>query len=129
MKKIFYGTIEKGRIVLTDQSLFTQAKASLEGKEIQLTLTLKKKDRSLNQNRYYHGVVVKTLSDFTGYEREEMHDSLRMLFLRDESKVIPTLRSTTDLTTVEMEEYLAEIRRWAAKDLNCFVPEPNEIEI
>jgi hypothetical protein len=37
------------------------------------------------------------------------------------------VRSTTSLNTVEMEEYVENIRRFAISELGCYIPEPNEI--
>jgi len=39
------------------------------------------RNRSADQNEYYHGVVVKILSEHTGFETDEMHDILRGMFL------------------------------------------------
>jgi hypothetical protein len=101
---------------------------SLEGKEIELSIGPRVKHRSNNQNRYYHGVVIQLISEHTGYTPDETHDAMRMLFLRDDSRAVPTLRSTTDLSTVEFEEYMKNIREWASKELDVWVPEPNEVE-
>lgn len=56
------------------------------------------------------------------------NNAMRMLFLLDRDRKVPTLRSTTDLTTIEMEEYLSKIRTWASMTLSCYIPEPNEVD-
>lgn len=38
------------------------------------------------------------------------------------------VQSTTGLNTKEFEDYLAKVRRFAATDLNIFVPLPGETE-
>jgi hypothetical protein len=92
------------------------------------------KIRSLPENRYYWGVLLKILSDYTGHTEEEMHEVCRSLFLNEtitletkegiSLKQIP--RSSKELNTVEFEIYLAEIRQWASRDLGCYIPLPNE---
>lgn len=96
-----------------------------------------KKERSNNQNRYYFGVIVDILSDHTGFTRDEVHEILKSKFLRRtmwipkktgimEMSVISY--STTELTTVQFEKYLSEIREWASLELGINLPEPNEEE-
>lgn len=129
MNPIFLGTIKQGKLLLNTQDQFDKYLLTLEGQEIQVVVGKVKKQRSSQENKYYWAVPIKLLSEATGYTDEEMHDALRMLFLKDMSKKIPTLRSTASLTTVEMEEYLSKIRVWASQVLNCYVPEPNEVSI
>ena len=87
--------------------------------------------RSNPQNRYYWGVVVDILSNELGYTPEETHEILRQMFLTNRVMVkdaffnIP--KSTTILTTVEMENYLTKIREWASISCGISIPEPNEV--
>ena len=86
--------------------------------------------RSLNQNSYMWGVVYKELAIHLGYTLDEIHELMkqrflpRMLVLGKESYNVPL--STTELSTVEMEEYLSQIREWASTELNVNIPLPNE---
>jgi hypothetical protein len=88
--------------------------------------------RSIKENSYYWGVVVEILRDYFGYETyeaEEVHDGLKLKFLRiHEGEALETVRSTTKLSTVEFEDYLEKIRRWASKEHNCYIPLPNECD-
>ena len=52
-----------------------------------------------------------------------------MMFLRDESREIPTLKSTTQLSTVEMNEYWEKIQQFAAEKLGLVIPDPNQVEV
>lgn len=129
MNLIFLGTIQKGKLILNNQDGFDKYLLTLENKGIKVILRRIKKDRSNKENRYYWGVVVKLLSNHTGYSSDEMHDALRMLFLRDTDRKILTIRSTTSLTTVEFEFYLTQIREWASMELDCYIPLPKEVEV
>jgi hypothetical protein len=37
------------------------------------------------------------------------------------------VRSTTSLNTIEMNEYIEQIRIFAVSELGCYIPEPGEI--
>lgn len=93
--------------------------------------------RSLKQNAYYHGVVVDMLRQYLGIETAEaMHEVLKHLHLTesirlpsDRRKKIEIVGSTTDLTPMEFEEYLEDIRKWAWTKLRFHIPKPNEIPL
>ena len=108
---------------------FKEYLRKFEGKWVWVTVEKFSKQRSLNQNRYYWGVVVKILADEIGYSKDEMHDALRWEFLNisEDEKALPTVKSTTELSTIEMETYLEEIREWADTQLDIYIPLPNEI--
>lgn len=88
------------------------------------------KGRSNNQNRYYWGVIVKLLSDHTGFTDEEINEILKHQFLSKQKTwndmVFYIPKSTSSLKTTEMEEYLSKVRRWASETLEVFIPDPNE---
>ena len=79
----------------------------------------------MSENRYYWGVVLEVLSDWSGHTREELHEAFRQMFLGYEENGIKYAKSTADLTTVEMERYLEDIRTWAALH-EIYVPLPGE---
>ncbi len=90
------------------------------------------KERSTNQNRYYWGQVVGLIASETGHSALEIHEILRMMFLPHDTVnlkgnefIVP--KSTTVLSTIEMEEYLARIRAWASTELGIFITLPNEV--
>ena len=130
MIPIHKGVITDGKLILESPSKFTSYLETLEGKHVEVTVRKQRSQRSLSQNNYYFGVVVKILSDETGYELEEMHDILKYQFLKKggENGEFERIISTSTLTTAEFEEYLEKIRRWAAGVLNINIPAPNEAE-
>ena len=73
------------------------------------------------------GVVYQLIADHTGSSPEDVHNHLKVEFLRVGGDKIPTTKSTTELSTVEMEDYLAKCRGWASRELGVYIPEPNEI--
>lgn len=128
MDIIFPAKVENGRIKVIDHPKFVEYLRGLEGKIIELIAREPKKIRSNNQNSYMWGVVYKILSEYTGHTKDEIHDAMRRMFLANPNDILKIPRSTTTLSTKEMEEYLASIRQWAAGEpLNCSIPEPNEV--
>lgn len=86
-----------------------------------------KEKRSLSQNKYYFGVVVKILSDETGYTSDEMHQILAQKFLGYQKSGVKFYQSTTKLDTLEFEVYLEKIRSWSFSEHGIHTPLPNEI--
>ncbi len=133
---VFTGTIKKGWPDFPDATIDTMQAyfKPMEGKPITMCVKLFGKKRSLDQNAYYWGVVIKLIADHSGYqgraELKHVHDTLRGMFLeRDGLWRKKIILSTTALSTVEFEEYQAKIRQWAAIALDLYIPEPNECEI
>lgn len=128
IKPLFYGKIENGKIEIYDRKSLTSHLKNLEG-EIQLLVEKRKKIRSNDQNRYYWGVVIPLVADTVGYDKESAHEALRIQFLMDRSQKLATLKSTSDLSTMEFEEYLKKIRQWASEYLGVYIPDPNEAPV
>lgn len=89
------------------------------------------KSRSNSQNSYYWGVVIKELSEHTGFTPDEMHEVLKHRFLgyfktTREGRELWTCKSTTALSSGDMEEYLSNIRTYASINLDCYIPSPHE---
>lgn len=90
--------------------------------------------RSLEQNAFYHHVVLHEFS--RGYyetsgeriTRETAHEFLKGRFNTKEVKMGETLlvipRSTTELTTTEFNEYIEKCRKFVAEFFGIEIPEP-----
>jgi len=90
--------------------------------------------RSIQECRFFHGVVIPILAEHCGYDHAEMKEILKAKFL-SETRVIDTvkgmaeiqyIRPTSSLNTVQFESFLDKIRQWAAMDLGVVVPLPSE---
>ena len=100
---------------------------------IKIDISKKKTLRSINQNSYYWGVLIKQISDEWGYFPEEVHQILKTKFLKKDEVVIDgdtyiITKSTAKLKTDEMEEYLEKCRMWASINLGICILLPNESE-
>lgn len=126
---VFTGEVKNGklRIDLRDLKKFDEFLYTMEG-IVEVVVRRPRKDRSDRQNRYYRGVVCKTLGDHLGYTGDEMHQIYGMQFLLVDDGRYKYVRSTTSLSTVEMEDYLANCRMWASSEHQCYIPLPNEVD-
>jgi hypothetical protein len=124
----FRATIENGKFNFSEPSKFRDHVAKFSGQEIAVSVTKWRKPRSDNQNSYYWGCVIELLSEHSGYTPDEMHEALKQLFLTDKTLQIPKVKSTTDLNTLEFEEFLSKVRIWASVELQVNIPFPREYE-
>ena len=100
---------------------------------IVVNISQTKLQRSTDQNRYYWGVVVKEMADEYGCIPDEMHQILRLKFLKEkeiefEGEKFAICKSTTKLKTDEFEEYLEKCRMFASMYLGIVILLPNESE-
>ena len=131
IKKKHFGKVVKGKFKPDNLKDFKFAFYTHEGQEVEVTVDKKQKERSNNQNSYYWGVVLALICETIGeQDADKVHESMRRKFLPIHyDNLLPDgSKSTTKLTTVEMEEYLSKIRQWASEFLNCYIPLPNEVD-
>lgn len=107
------------------------------GKRLRLKLSTYKKQRSLNQNNYYFGVLVKRITEAFRAVGNDMDEQETHEYLKDEvgklsriavlpdGEVVKIKGSTKRLTTMEFENYLEKVRAWAAS-MGIILPLPNE---
>lgn len=89
------------------------------------------KSKSYRMYRYYGGVVLKTLCNELGYEKEEMHELLKSMFLKEVHE-LPDGSTTTkprlvrSLTKDEMIDFVDRIKRWASQEFYIYIPDSEE---
>lgn len=130
-----------------DRQNFEECMKGMFDGQYYLVFKKDRKNRSLNQNSYYWGVVVSILASSLGYFLEEMHEILKWKFnsrihynhkLNKETRL---MKSSTELTTVTFNTYCENIRMWAAQGGDgemtddydfqftpIVIPEPNQID-
>lgn len=134
MTPIFKGVVERARLHLDDNDKFRDYIAHLgQNIEVEVIVRKRRKKRSMAENNYYWGVVIATLVPEMGLTDKQVHEFLKKEFLLQEiqikGKMYNIIRSTTDLSTIEMEDYLEKVRTWSAIELGCVIPLPNEVDI
>jgi hypothetical protein len=133
--KLTYQAVVRNNL-LKLPSFAIQELAKFEGKSIYVTIEEWRNTRSLQQNRYYWGVVIKLISDHTGFDSLETHEVLKYKFnskltelvnvKSGEIEIIEHGGTTTRMTTLEFMEYIGKIQQWAAEFLALSIPGPNE---
>lgn len=128
IKQYLFGHIDdNGRLIFDDPVAFARVRGALRGRDVQVLVEPKRKPRSLAENNYYWGVVIPIISEWSGFTPEETHLALKEHFLSefDRQHGLMRMKSTADLSTVDFEKYMSNIRMWAA-DQGQFIPLPNE---
>ncbi len=138
------GKVENGFI---RSSGYLKELAKFEGYEVIIEIDKAPLKRSLAQNRYYRKMVVgafhklwkevvayvdpKTGEDVKGLTREMVHEMLRINFLSLDirapktGKIIRSTRSTTDLSTSEMMNYIDSCRNYYHQETGEYIDPPD----
>ena len=129
MRVEWIGQMVKGNLQIHNREQFMDALSQLKDGVVIISVS-DRSTRSGAQNRYYWSVVVRLLSETTGYEAEEMHEVLKLKFNRKTVDVageeMDIGGTTTKMTTEQFNEYIGQIQRWAAQELGCIIPDPHE---
>jgi hypothetical protein len=127
--KNHFAKVVNGKVEFSDVDGWKADVKRHEGKAVFVTVERIFRQRSIPQNSYYFGIVIPCLMEWSGYDKDEMHEALKEKFLRIEKvEGLPSTRSTADLTTIEFMDYIDEIVRWAATQ-GVDIPEPNEVTV
>jgi hypothetical protein len=138
MEVFAIGKVQDGKLTINNRKAFDVDLNVLNGLDVIITVEKKKHKRSSPQNRYYHGCVLRSVrfametKGFHINSNETVHELMKVKFLKGEivnvatGEIIETIGSTTKLSTLDFENYLEQIRAWAAQYLECVIPLPNE---
>jgi hypothetical protein len=127
MKRRIFRVADDGHIGALARLLSQVTQA---GKVLRVTVEPWRKPRSLQQNAYYHAVIVDLIATDTGHSPAEIHEILKDMYcpvrivrLGDVERQV---RSTTLLSTVEMSGYIEQCIAFAAVELGISVPAAGE---
>ena len=130
MKLKHIAKVEKNKLHFADIERLNMDVTRYNSKTVEVTIKEYKPKRSNQLNQYYWGVVVKIISDYTGYTKEETHELLKQTFLKKKVLIEDTWYDTTDSTTKlnnkEMLKFIEEVKQWAAQTLYVYIPDPHE---
>lgn len=135
----YFGRVENGELTLP-RRMRKEILSAFEGKAIEVIIRKKKKHRSTQQNRYYWGVIVELIKNYLQevdpqviWTPEKVHEIIKFKFLRCQKVNSDTAeiefeytRSTTDLSTSEFMDLIAQIQQWSAETFDLYIPDPNE---
>lgn len=109
------------------------------GKDVIISIYLAEKTRSNEQNAYYWGVIITMWQDILKdnwgeyYSKEYTHEFLKYNLNYKENinlntdVILRVVKSTTQNTTTDQEEYCEKCRRLALDMFNVVIPLPNEV--
>lgn len=134
MKIIHRATVQNGRLIYKEPWRVQEDLKGFDG-EVEVTIGKPRKQRTLPENSYYWAVPIKLISEHTGYTEDKIHNVLKELFLKKHIDIATSkgqkpfyiVRSTTELSTVEFEEYMSKIREWSSIELGVYIPDPSEV--
>jgi hypothetical protein len=140
----FKGRIQNGVLRHENKQAFERYLLTMDGKEIETVVKPRAKERSRQEEKFYHAVVVRMVADEMTIMDEEAHQFLKSMFLRREEQTLQGFRyertlSTTELSDKAYREFWESCIRWAAlptqdeglgieSGLGLFIPYPNEVD-
>jgi hypothetical protein len=140
----YHGTVDEAGNVSLPKRLRKEVSSTFRGKKIKVTFERDRKRHSDPQRGYYFAVIISAFVDIfnnAGWEAQQgnkhhidqVHRFLTNRFLDNGPEVItahgevvkmpPSIRYCS---TLEMENYFDDVRKWAAEDFNYVIPLPNE---
>jgi hypothetical protein len=135
MKLEIITNIKGGKMQPKHSRMIVDYIQSFEGKAVHITVDKHSGKRSHRQNALWW-VYVTILANEIGYNKNEMHEILKMKFLKKEKvdektgEVFEFLCSTTSLNKTEFGEMINSLVQWAAETFNVVMPLPNtQLEI
>jgi hypothetical protein len=119
---------KEGKLHVVNADAFRKYLDTFMGKEFQIIARKKRKPRSLDQNSYYWGVVLNLICEHTGYTPDELHEALKRKFLTKRNEHgLEFVESSANLTTTGMMEYLDNVIKFAAEELDVVIPDPDGV--
>lgn len=133
------GQVVRGKLLVHHRSHFDQQVRLLNDRwTLEIVVRRLQATRSGQANRYYWGVVIAALSAHTGYTPDELHELLKMRFLPKRLTMAKGNGeihgeyvlggSTRKMTVSEFFAYVEQVRQFAA-ELDCYTPDPNEVDL
>lgn len=130
----------ENNIFKRNRNLILEAIRYFNGKDVIVTISKAKKERSNQQNKFYWGVCIMLvqngLLECTGELRSanDIHYKILLpLFApvneivnKETGECISEKLTSSDMTTTQFCEYILNIQKWAAEFLGVDIPNPNE---
>jgi hypothetical protein len=128
----------KNGTLTRNTNLIKDAIQTFEGKQIVIKIEKAKKKRSTQQNRFYYGVIIPIVQNClkdAGHimTNESTHDLIKLKFLKEAlfvneetGEVIERIKSTTELSTSQFMDLLAEINNFTFEYFGVTLPSPTD---
>ena len=138
MQKISIRSNVNGGNLKRNRNLIIDAIRSFEGADVLITLEKPKKKRSNPQNAFYYGVIIPIVQNClrdAGHiiTNEATHDLIKLKFLKEviltneeTGEVVERVKSTTELSTSQFMDFVAEISIFTNEYFGVIIPQPND---
>lgn len=136
--------VKGNKVVFKDRETFDTHLVPYEGKPVHVIVKDVSKDRSRQEEKFYHAVVVRMVAEEMFITDEEAHQFLKKMFLTIEEKTKGGYRYTRVLSTTELSDkayrkYWGDCIKWAAQPtledglnaqsgLSLYIPDPNSVD-
>jgi len=127
--------IQGGQLFLRNFVGFQDLVRRMRDGDYELTLAAHVETRSDKLNKYYHGIVVAAVADYTGYDHADAHELLKLkcnpkIIINHATGEEETIGGSTVLPTAEFQAYCERCKWWAAEHCDgLYIPDPNEFEV
>ena len=127
MNYSFFSDVNQGRLSKSAADQIRKCLESFEGKRVEVKIGVKKSQRSTQQNSFWWALIT-ILAKELGYSKDEMHEILKMKFLKRErvheetGEIIEYLGSTAKLNKSEFSDLVSNLQQWAS-ELNILLPD------
>lgn len=117
-----------GHVIEITQGIEKIQKKYLQDSEKIYDIEIKEENkRTLPQNSYYWGVVIKIISEHVGEDPLSLHEIFKNTFLGfDLEDGLSKGKSTRDISKERFVKYINDIKEWAFNWLNIVIPEAKE---
>ena len=131
MKNEYIGVFKKdarNNIIWTDRHDFEKLLKDLPEGSYYFSISKYTGKRTIEQNRLYWKILA-IVSDYTGYEKDELHEIFKYKFLKrskqDENtgEIFEYIKTTTKLKIPEFSDYIDKVKRYCTINLGCKFPE------
>lgn len=125
------GQITQGKLIVSGRRVFEQAVARFDDGPVSVIISAIANQRSHQQNRFWHGVVIPLFAEELGYDLDEMKDVLSLYLIPQEvtdittGEMVKVPGHTSRLSTKQFNDMIERAQRLGAS-LNIYVPSPNE---
>lgn len=134
----YQGHVKDGLLKFAGRKQFDKDIQIFEGKEIEIIIQKRRKQRSEQQSRYYWGAVIPIIKaalfeSGIVMNGEQVHELLKSECNKKEwaniktGQLITAPGSTAKLTTSEFMDFIVRVKNWSNEFLNITIPEPGEI--
>lgn len=129
----FMFNCQDNKLNIYDKKRYEKVLKKFDNKDGFITIEPVYKQRTIPENRYFFGVVIKILIEetemFGGWDKIGVYRWIESEFLNKSPLQNKGWVLIKKLNTKSFEELMTRIRDWASLELGAYIPEPNEVQL